>query len=83
MTLEILGMTVASEMIAALLLAFTAGMCVPFRFGIERLRGFGRAVVSKLPYQPPPGVEEGRALEAATEDNVDPGEPDGDASEAG
>ena len=53
MSIQILGMTVATELIALVVLAFTAGLCVPFRYGIERLRGFGRAVVSKLPYKPP------------------------------
>jgi len=58
MSIQILGMTVATELIALVVLAFTAGMCVPFRYGIERLRGFGRAVVSKLPYKPPTNHED-------------------------
>lgn len=41
------------SILPVVLLAFVAGMCVPFRFGIERLRGFGRATLGKLPYEPP------------------------------
>ena len=59
MSIQILGMSIATEVIAVVVLAFTAGLCVPFRYGIERLRGFGRAVVGQLPYEPPgdPGGE--------------------------
>ncbi|WP_435062373.1 hypothetical protein [Halobaculum sp. EA56] len=53
MSIQILGMAVSEAGIAAVLVAFIGGMCVPFRYGIERLRGFGRAVVSRLPYKPP------------------------------
>ncbi|MFC7069482.1 hypothetical protein [Halobaculum lipolyticum] len=72
MSIQILGMAVAETTIAVVLLAFVGGMCVPFRYGIERLRGFGRAVVSKLPYKPPadPG---GDVRETAA--------PDGDGAE--
>ncbi|QLG29460.1 hypothetical protein HUG10_09180 [Halorarum halophilum] len=65
--MSILGTAVPAEWVAVVVLAFTAGMCVPFRYGIERLRGFGRVVIGKLPYAPPPGKEEGEAMEAATE----------------
>lgn len=50
---SVLGMTVQPAMISMLILAFIIGMCVPFRYGIERLRGFGRAAMGKLPYKPP------------------------------
>lgn len=53
MSFSILGMTVEPTMISVVVLAFTIGMCVPFKYGIERLRGFGRAGISKLPYKPP------------------------------
>ncbi len=40
-----------------LLLAFVMGLFVPFRFAMERLRGFGRHWVAKLPYKPPESEE--------------------------
>jgi len=59
MAFSVLGMTIQPTMVALFLLAFTLGMCVPFRYGIERLRGFGRAGLSKLPYKPPPDALKG------------------------
>lgn len=49
---SVLGMTVQPAMISLFILAFIIGMCVPFKYGIERLRGFGRAALAKLPYKP-------------------------------
>jgi len=49
---SVLGMTVQPAMVSLFLLAFIMGMCVPFKYGIERLRGFGRAALAKLPYKP-------------------------------
>ena len=72
MSIELLGMTVPAEWIAFVLVAFIGGMCVPFRYGIERLRGFGRVVVGKLPYAPPPGKEEAEAMEQATKGDPEP-----------
>jgi len=54
--------------LGAVLLAFIAGLALPFRFALERLRGFGRWFVGKLPYEPPPGEDEQQALEDATEE---------------
>jgi len=48
---SVLGMTVRPAMVSLFLLAFIMGMCVPFKYGIERLRGFGRAALAKLPYK--------------------------------
>lgn len=48
-------------------LCLLAGMAVPTAYGIERLQGFGRAVVSKIPYRPPPGMEQEKALRTAVE----------------
>lgn len=45
------------------------GMAVPTRYGIERLNGFGRAMVSRLPYQPPPGKDEETALQEAVDED--------------
>ena len=53
--------------VALVVVAFLAGMTVPTGFGIERLNGFGRAVFSKLPYQPPPGMQEEEAMARAVE----------------
>lgn len=53
MSFSILGMTVEPMMVSVVILAFIIGMCVPFKYGIERLRGFGRAALAKLPYKPP------------------------------
>ncbi|GAB7094095.1 hypothetical protein JCM30237_12470 [Halolamina litorea] len=50
---SVLGITVQPAMVSLFILAFVIGMCVPFKYGIERLRGFGRAALSKLPYKPP------------------------------
>lgn len=40
------------------LIVFTAGaltgMAVPTDYGLERLAGFGRWMMKKLPYEPPP-----------------------------
>lgn len=49
---SVLGMTVQPVTVSLFVLAFIIGLCVPFRYGIERLRGSGRAVLSKLPYKP-------------------------------
>jgi hypothetical protein len=40
-------------------------MAVPTAYGIERLQGFGRALVSRLPYKAPPGMEKEQALQQA------------------
>jgi hypothetical protein len=58
----------SASVVALVLLAFIAGLALPFRFALERLRGFGRWFVSKLPYRPPPGQDEQDALEEATEE---------------
>lgn len=57
--------------IAAVVLAFLAGATAPTYYAQERLRGFGRAVASRLPYRPPPGVEEATAMEEAADDTAD------------
>ena len=54
--------------IAVVVLAFLVGAACPVYYAQERLRGFGRAVMSRLPYKPPPGREEGAAMEDATDE---------------
>jgi len=56
---EVLGMSVEPANVSLFILAFIIGMCVPFKYGIERLRGFGRAALAKLPYKPPENYEPG------------------------
>gem|GEM_PF-3460228 len=63
-------------MLALTLVAFIGGVMVPFPYAMERFRGFGRVMLSKLPYAPPPGEETGAALEGATAAD-DPGTSDG------
>ena len=55
-------------MLAAIVVAYVAGTFTPDKYASERLRGFGRAVASKLPYRPPPGMDETEALQEATDD---------------
>jgi|GEM_PF-1589179 hypothetical protein len=60
-----------SGTLAAVVLAFLAGATAPTYYAQERLRGFGRAVASRLPYKPPAGMETGEAMQAATEAAVE------------
>lgn len=72
-----------APLLAALITAYMAGAATPFGYVIERLRGFGRASVSRLPYEPPPGMEREEALRrvsTAHDVGADPdGEDDADA----
>jgi len=52
--------------VALAVVCILAGMTVPTRYGVERLEGFGRFVVAKLPYKSPPGMEEQKAMQKAT-----------------
>jgi hypothetical protein len=54
--------------LAAVLIAFAAGAMTPVYYAQERFRGFGRAMISKLPYRPPPGTDEQEAMEDATDE---------------
>jgi len=69
----------ALAILALVLVAFLAGMTVPTRFGIERMEGFGRFVAAKVPYQPPPGMDEKEAMQQATERAAD--ESDGEEAQ--
>jgi len=55
-------------MLAIVLVAFQAGAACPAYYARERLRGFGRAIFDRLPYRPPPGLDEEQALREAAED---------------
>jgi len=80
--------------LAAIVLAYVAGAATPFAYLIERLRGFGRASVAKLPYKSPPGMEKEQALQRATSavdsdegdpwrNRPNPGAGDGSAGDSG
>lgn len=69
MSFSILGITVEPTVVSLVILAFVLGMCVPFRYGIERLRGFGRAGISKLPYKPPEEPAAGNTEKVSTTGN--------------
>ncbi|MDG5778207.1 hypothetical protein VB773_01405 [Haloarculaceae archaeon H-GB2-1] len=62
-----------AQTLALGVLMLIGGMTVPTGYGIERINGFGRWVVSKLPYKAPPGVETEQAMVEAT-DAVDASE---------
>lgn len=55
-----------TELFALVAVTFVAGIAVPFHYGIKRFRSFGRAILSKLPYQPPPGMDVEAAMAGAT-----------------
>lgn len=62
---------------ALVLVSFLAGGMCPVFYFQERMRGFGRAMVARLPYEPPPGKDREEALLEAvqdtnTEDGRDP-----------
>lgn len=59
------------QTVAIAIIFFLAGMAVPTYYGIERLNGFGRAMAAKLPYKPPPGLDEEQALRRAVPDTTD------------
>lgn len=56
------------EALAAVIVAFMAGASCPTYYAQERFRGFGRAMIKKLPYEPPPGLEAEEALQDATDE---------------
>lgn len=43
------------------------GLPAPYWYAQERIRGFSRAMMSKLPYEPPPGKDKQQAMEEAVE----------------
>jgi hypothetical protein len=55
------------QTLALALVCLLAGMTVPTGYGLERLNGFGRAIVSKLPYKAPPGQEAAEAMQQAAD----------------
>lgn len=45
-----------------------AGALAPTYYAAERLRGLGRWMLAKAPYQPPPGQREEEAMEQAAQE---------------
>jgi hypothetical protein len=59
--------TPEAQTLAVGVLCLLAGMAVPTRYGMERVEGFGRFVVSKFPYKAPPGRDEETAMQEAVD----------------
>lgn len=57
--------------LSLVVLAFAAGATVPAYYAEERLRGFGRKLASRLPYEPPPGMSEEEAMREAVASEAD------------
>jgi len=66
--------TVPPKAAAAVVAAFLAGAACPAYYAQERFRGFGRAMLDRLPYRPPPGMEETQALREAAKSAEESGE---------
>ncbi|WP_435119074.1 hypothetical protein [Halolamina sp. C58] len=58
----------SAPQLVAFAIGAIAGSMVPTYYAQERLRGFGRALFARLPYQPPPGMQREEAMRAAVED---------------
>jgi CRISPR/Cas system-associated protein Csm6 len=74
--------SIPPETIALVVTAFLAGAACPVYYAQERLRGFGRAMMAKLPYQPPPGKQTEEAMVEATSEESTDTEPQTDRQEA-
>lgn len=57
--------TPSLEQLTWFLLGLLAGLPAPYWYAAERIKGFTRVLLSKLPYKPPPGKEKQEALEEA------------------
>jgi hypothetical protein len=58
--------------VIAFVMGILIGATAPTYYAQERLRGFGRSMFKRLPYEPPPTAEsEQEALEDATENESD------------
>ena len=67
---QLIAEAVASGMpqLVAFAIGAIAGSLVPTYYAQERLRGFGRKLFDRVPYKPPPGMEQETAMRAAVED---------------
>jgi len=55
----------AGSTLVVAVLAFLAGATAPTYYAQERMRGFGRWMLGRLPYESPPGQSEEEALQEA------------------
>jgi hypothetical protein len=62
--------SIPPEMVALVVTAFLAGAACPVYYAQERLRGFGRAMLAKLPYRAPPGTDAETAMVEATSEDA-------------
>lgn len=60
----------ATPFLMAFVFGLLVGSLAPTYYAGEKLRGFGRAMLNKLPYEPPPGKEKEEALIEATDEDV-------------
>ena len=51
-----------AEIATVLVVGVLIGLSIPTGYGLERLAGFGRAMLSRVPYRAPPGMDEDEAL---------------------
>lgn len=54
-----------TETLAVAVLFYVAGLVTPWYYAQERIRGFGRALASRIPYRPPPGKHKDDAMQEA------------------
>jgi hypothetical protein len=71
MNVDFASLAPNAETVGLVLVAFLSGGLCPVYYFQERMRGFGRAMVSQLPYKPPPGKDREEALVEATESTQD------------
>lgn len=57
-----------SDFVIAYVLGILTAIWVPTRYAMERLEGFGRWGMQKIPYEPPPGKSEEEAMEETDEE---------------
>ena len=62
------ALTSGMPLLVAFAIGVVAGSLAPTYFAQERLRGFGRTLFARMPYQPPPGLDREQAMRAAVED---------------
>jgi hypothetical protein len=67
--------------LALVAMAWFAGAATPFWWMVERLRGLGRWFLGRMPYRPPPGLDEDEAMRQARRRSDSGDEPDDDPDE--
>lgn len=64
--------TPTMEQVMIFLAGFLIGLPAPYWYAQERVRGFTRAILKQLPYEPPPGEDKQEAMkEAVNAENED------------